>query len=58
MVLLCACVCFTGCKKLFEPEERPMTVEELTEFAQMYELELYNITSPKQTKNTTKNNKL
>ena len=28
------------------------------EFAQIYELELYNITSPKQTKNTTKNNKL
>lgn len=36
--VLCVVLCFTfiGCEKLFEPEERPMTVEELAEFAQMY----------------------
>lgn len=37
--VLCVVLCFSfiGCEKLFEPEERPMTVEELTEFAQMYD---------------------
>lgn len=33
---LIICFCFTGCDKLFEPKERPMTVEELAEFAKMY----------------------
>ena len=36
--VLCVVLCFSfiGCEKLFEPEERPMTVEELAEFAKMY----------------------